>query len=78
TGPSAREIQLGLRPTDATEAEKNAVFPHPEPKREGEVERRTFRLEPPTEASDDEDRRVIAALVASIVVLLVAIGLVVF
>jgi hypothetical protein len=70
-GPSRRDAQLGLRRSEASETEKDRVFPYPGPKREGEVERRVYRLRAPK----DHSLKVILGVVGAVIVL---VGLAVF
>lgn len=50
-GPTREDIRLGLRPSKASTADKDRIFPYPEPKRKGEVQERVFRLRPPADHS---------------------------
>lgn len=72
-GPTRRDLQLGLRRSKATSAAKDRVFPHPSPKREGEVQTRTFELV----AGSDRSIEVILG-VLGIVVFLILIALFTF
>lgn len=72
-GPTRRDLQLGLRRSKATSAAKDRVFPHPSPKREGEVQRRTFELV----AGRDRSMEVILG-VLGIVAFLILIALLAF
>jgi hypothetical protein len=65
-GPSRRDVQLGLRHSEATEEEKDRVFPYPGPKREGEVEQHVYQLR----ASTDHSLKVILGVLGAVVVLI--------
>ena len=67
-GPTSRDVQLGLRPSNATTEDKDRVFPYPGPKKEGEVIRREIELH----RAKDHSLKVILGVLGAVVFLILA------
>ncbi len=65
-GPSRRDVQLGLRRSEASEADKDRVFPYPGPKKKGVVQREIYHLRAPSDHSLKVVVGVIGVVVLSI------------